>query len=202
MGSSVKAKNVKCVRSGLNSNSTETYLIKKSQINFGIFYFLIHHNLYIFVPVMKKIIAAACLLVLVSCNNGGKEGEIGTDAISNSESAHGKVSTDMPEMTFDEEVFDFGKITQGEKVSHSFTFKNTGNKNLIISNAEGSCGCTIPEWPKEPILPNGTGKINVVFNSEGKSGMMEKTVTIITNCEPATRIIRIKTEIIVAEATH
>lgn len=149
---------------------------------------------------MKKIIFVIAMGAMVSCNSGSGTGNgIETDAISNSESANGKKSTDLPEMTFEEEVFDFGKITQGEKVSHAFIFKNTGNKNLIISNAQGSCGCTVPEWPKEPVLPGKTGKIDVVFSSEGKSGNMEKTVTIITNCEPATRVIRIKTEIIVAE---
>ncbi len=149
---------------------------------------------------MKKVILIFSVLAIVSCTSGSdKSGAIGTDAVSNTESADGKKSGELPELTFEEEVFDFGKITQGEKVSHSFMFKNTGSKSLIISNAQGSCGCTVPEWPKEPIPPGKTGKIDVVFSSEGKSGMMEKTVTIITNCEPATRVIRIKTEIIVAE---
>jgi len=152
---------------------------------------------------MKKVIFVLSLIALISCNKGaGDDGNIGTDVVSNSESATGKKSTDLPEMKFEEEVFDFGKITQGEKVSHAFNFKNTGDKNLIISNAQGSCGCTVPEWPKEPILPGKTGRINVVFSSEGKSGMMEKTITIVTNCEPATRVLRIKTEIIVAETAR
>jgi hypothetical protein len=149
---------------------------------------------------MKKILAAVSLLFLFSCNNNGNEnGEVGTDVISNNASANGKSNENLPEITFEEEVFDFGRITQGEKVSHAFKFKNTGEKNLIISGASGSCGCTVPEWPKEPIPPGGEGKIDVIFSSEGKSGFQEKTVTIVTNCEPATRVIRIKTEIIVAE---
>jgi len=150
------------------------------------------------VAIMKKIILAISVFALVSCNNQQKDG-IETDSISNTESANGKTDADLPEIKFEEEVFDFGPITQGEKVSHAFTFKNAGNKNLIISGASGSCGCTVPEWPKEPIKPGQSGKIDVVFNSEGKSGLMEKTVTIITNCEPATRVIRIKTEVVVAE---
>ncbi|MES2681744.1 MAG: DUF1573 domain-containing protein [Bacteroidota bacterium] len=152
---------------------------------------------------MKKIIFVVLVAVLVSCNNqSGNEDGIDSDAVSNSASADGKKSTDLPEIKFEEEVFDFGKITQGEKVSHSFAFTNTGSKNLIISNAQGSCGCTVPEWPKEPVQPGKSGKINVVFSSEGKSGMQEKTITIVTNCEPATRVIRIKTEIIVAETAR
>jgi hypothetical protein len=148
---------------------------------------------------MKKIFFAISLLALVSCGGNKNDGSITTDDVSNSASANGKSNENLPEIKFEEEEFDFGKITQGEKVSHAFLFKNIGNKSLIISGASGSCGCTVPEWPKEPIQPGAEGKINVVFSSEGKSGIQEKTVTIVTNCEPATRIIKIKTEIIVAE---
>lgn len=150
-------------------------------------------------PVMKKILIAAFIISLFSCNNKEQDGTVGSDVVNNSASANGKTDADMPEIKFEEEEFDFGKITQGEIVSHAFTFKNTGSKNLIISGASGSCGCTVPQWPKEPIKAGETNKINVVFNSEGKSGLQDKTITIITNCEPATRVIRIKTEIIVAE---
>jgi hypothetical protein len=147
---------------------------------------------------MKKIISALSILLLLSCSQE-TAGELGTESIKNTASAAGKKNTDLPEINFEEEVFDFGRITQGEKVSHSFNFTNTGKSNLIISGASGSCGCTVPEWPKEPILPGKGGSINVVFSSEGKSGLQEKTVTIVTNCEPATKVIRIKAEIIVAE---
>jgi len=148
---------------------------------------------------MKKLLIAISFLALVSCSNSNVDGTMDTDAVSNSASANGEEKGDLPEIKFAEEVFDFGKITQGEKVSHAFTFKNVGKKNLIISGASGSCGCTVPEWPEEPIKPGGEGTINVVFSSEGKSGMQEKTVTIVTNCEPSTRVIRIKTEIVVPE---
>lgn len=149
---------------------------------------------------MKKIILAICITGLFSCNDKASQGNgIDSDAVSNSGSANGKVNTDQPAMTFEEEVFDFGTIVQGEKVSHAFMFKNTGKKSLIISSAQGSCGCTVPEWPKEPVQVGASNKINVVFNSEGKSGIQEKTITLVTNCEPATRLLRIKAEIIVAE---
>lgn len=173
--------------------------LKKSQLKIGIFYFLFHHNLFIFTIIMNKIFLSLSFLALISCSEPQNGDAVGTDDVNNSASATRGENADLPEMTFTEEVFDFGKITQGEKVSHAFTFKNTGKKNLIVSGASGSCGCTVPEWPKEPIKPGGQGSINVVFSSEGKSGMQEKTVTIVTNCEPATRVIRIKTEIIVAE---
>lgn len=115
-------------------------------------------------------------------------------------SASGDSKSNLPEIKFEEEIHDFGKITQGEKISFAFKFKNTGDKNLIISGASGSCGCTVPNYPKEPIPAGGEGKIDVLFNSEGKSGLQEKTVTLITNCEPSTRILKIKTEVVIPES--
>lgn len=148
---------------------------------------------------MYKILILFFSVIIFSCGEAKKDNVIDTDVVSNSASADGKSNSETPDIKFEEEVYDFGKMTQGEKVSHSFYFKNTGGKNLIISGANGSCGCTVPTWPKEPIRSGDNGKIDVVFNSEGKSGYQEKTVTLVTNCEPATRIIRIKAEIIVPE---
>lgn len=148
---------------------------------------------------MKRLFIACFILSLCSCNTKEQDGTIGTDIVNNTASANGKTNSDLPEIKFEEEEFDFGKITQGEIVSHAFTFKNIGSHNLIISGASGSCGCTVPHWPKEPIKAGEENNINVVFSSEGKSGIQEKTITIVTNCEPATRILKIKTEIIVAE---
>lgn len=147
-----------------------------------------------------KFVSLFVFIFMLSCTSKTPEG-IDTSAVSNSSSAEGKTS-DVPDIKFDEEEFDFGKIIQGEKVSHSFFFRNTGTKNLIISSASGSCGCTVPEWPKEPILPGQSNKIEVIFSSEGKSGYQEKTITVVTNCEPSTRVIRIKCEIIVAETAR
>ncbi len=138
-------------------------------------------------------------LVLAACSADEKQG-VDSNDVNISASAEGKTNSSLPEIKFDEEVFDFGKLTQGEVVSHDFNFKNIGNNNLIITGASGSCGCTVPKWPKEPILPGKKGKLNVVFTSEGKKGIQEKTITIATNCEPATRIIRIKADVIVAES--
>lgn len=88
-----------------------------------------------------------------------------------------------PAMTFEKSEYNFGEINQGDKVSYTFKFQNTGNAPLIISNARASCGCTVPEWPKEPVAPGASGKIDVVFNSAGKSGQQTKSITITTNIE-------------------
>lgn len=145
-------------------------------------------------------LAAVLMLFLAGCSNDKKESNgISTNDVNNTASPDGGSKGNLPDMKFEEEEHDFGRITQGEKVSYAFKFTNTGNTNLIITSAHGSCGCTVPEWPKEPILPGKEGKINVIFSSEGKSGIQEKSITIVTNCEPSTRIVKIKTEIIVPE---
>ena len=120
----------------------------------------------------------------------------------NSKSADGTNNSSLPDIKFEEETHDFGRITQGEKVTTAFKFKNTGGANLIISSATGSCGCTIPDYPKKPILPGEEAVINVVFSSEGKSGIVEKSVTLVTNCEPSTKIIYIKANIIVPNSAN
>ena len=82
--------------------------------------------------------------------------------------------------------FDFGEMNQGDVVHHTFTFTNSGSNPLIITDAKGSCGCTIPTWPKEPIAPGGTGNIEVQFNSTGKKDIQDKTVTLTANTEQPT----------------
>lgn len=146
------------------------------------------------------VLTAILMVVLTACSGDKKETDgLSTNDVNNSASADGSANGNLPDIKFEEEVHDFGRITQGEKVSFAFKFKNTGSSNLIITSAHGSCGCTVPEWPKEPILPGKEGKVNVVFSSEGKSGIQEKSINIVTNCEPSTRVVKIKTDIIVPE---
>jgi len=85
---------------------------------------------------------------------------------------------------FYEDKHDFGTVLQGEKVFYSFKFKNIGNSDLIISTARGSCGCTVPTYPKKPIKAGAEGKIDVVFNSENLIGISQKTITVLTNSNP------------------
>ena len=100
----------------------------------------------------------------------------------------GKTTT----VKFEEMSYDWGKIKEGDKMTHLFKFKNTGDNDLIISDAHGSCGCTVPEWPKEPIKSGKGGEIKVVFDSAHKSGPQSKTVTINANTEPASIVLMIK----------
>ena len=148
---------------------------------------------------MNKIvfIGIASIFALASCNAGNEE-QVTSEAIENPISADSREKVDtksLPEITFDKDFHDFGKISEGEKVTYSFRFKNTGKGDLIVQTASGSCGCTVPEIPEKPLRPGETGFIKVQFNSEGRTGIQEKQVTVITNTIPNTNIIRIKAEV-------
>lgn len=104
----------------------------------------------------------------------------------------GNANTAQANFKFNEEEFNFGTIKQGESVTHEFNFTNVGNEPLIISKAEGSCGCTVPTFPQEPILKNQSGVIKVTFNSTGKMGIQDKTVTLTSNALQNPMIIHIK----------
>jgi hypothetical protein len=108
------------------------------------------------------------------------------------ESAVNKSNGKMTVLKFDEMSYSWGKIKEGEKMTHNFKFTNTGTNDLIISDARGSCGCTVPEWPKEPIKPGKSGDLKVVFDSKGKPGEQSKTVTVTANTEPSNTVIMIK----------
>jgi hypothetical protein len=141
---------------------------------------------------IKKIIALACvssLLLVASCKknedaNSEQHSAISTPAelgIPDMEKRVIPKDGKYPEMTFATKDHDFGTIEADSKVNYSFTFKNTGQADLIISRAVGSCGCTIPEYPKDPIKAGESGKIDVSFNSANKHGNQQKSVTIYTN---------------------
>ena len=107
-----------------------------------------------------------------------------TSACSSSNRSESKANVDKataPVMTFAKESHDFGQVNEGDKVVFDFFFTNTGKSALIISNATATCGCTVPEYPKQPLAPGKTGIIHVLFNSTGKSGMQNKIITLTTN---------------------
>src|SRR5436190_23033204 len=123
-----------------------------------------------------RILSTIAIIALTSCagnkNSGVPDNAINPDVMKNPASASSsKDKAASAEIKFEEEAYDFGTIKEGEKISHEFKFKNTGKSDLLITSATASCGCTVPEWPKDPIPPGGNGVIKVSFNSEGKGGM-------------------------------
>ena len=148
----------------------------------------------------QQFILAVISLVVISCYSVSEDKVITTDLVSSPLTA--KQSDEkvlMPKVQMDEAIFDFGEMQQGESVTHDFVLKNIGDANLIISTAKGSCGCTVPEWPKEPIAKGEQATIKVTFNSVGKSGKQNKRVTLVTNAIPNTKVITITGNVIVPE---
>jgi Protein of unknown function (DUF1573) len=93
-------------------------------------------------------------------------------------------------------VYNFGTITEGEQATYSYRFKNTGTNPLVIFEAHGSCGCTVPERPEKPILPGETGFLKVVFNSSGKRGHNEKDITVSANTNPSFPVLKLTGEVL------
>ncbi|MFN8276230.1 MAG: DUF1573 domain-containing protein [Chitinophagales bacterium] len=122
---------------------------------------------------MKRILLFALVvgLALSACRKKGNPNAGLPEAI-----LHDTTTIEIPETEFN-----FDTIKQGEKVTHVFHVKNTGDHDLIIGNAFGSCGCTVPDYPKEPIAKGATADIKVTFNSDGKSGEQHKSVTLQVN---------------------
>lgn len=91
------------------------------------------------------------------------------------------IKADGPILTLEKNTHDFGDIYQGDVVEHTFKFTNTGNQPLLITNITTSCGCTVPQWPRDPIMPGGKGELKVGFNSAGKINKQTKVLPIISN---------------------
>ncbi|MGN6179122.1 MAG: DUF1573 domain-containing protein [Mucilaginibacter sp.] len=139
---------------------------------------------------MKKILLVLAVsgMLLSAChsNNAGAK----TDS-----AAAGPVMPNGPKFKFENDTHDFGKIKQGDKVTYKFNFVNVGKSPLIITNAVATCGCTQPEWPKEPIKPGDGGQITVTYNSTGHSGLQDKMITITANTNPAQSMVHLVGEV-------
>ena len=148
---------------------------------------------------MKKLILSTLILsiLLVACNNE-KVNKLPSDAINISATADSSNQTNQakPAITFEEDKHNFGIIKEGDFAEYSFKFNNTGNGDLLIANATASCGCTVPEYPKGIIKPGEEGFIKVKFDSKGKVGMFEKTITITCNTEIRETVLTIGGEVV------
>lgn len=142
---------------------------------------------------MKKYLIlslSALALTFTACGGNTEKKEAPATAV---EASSAKAISNAPVMTFDRTIHDFGTIQEGERVETLFTFTNTGKSDLVIVDARGSCGCTVPEYPKNtPIAPGATGQIRVSFDSSNKPNLQQKTVTISANTDSGRETIRIK----------
>jgi hypothetical protein len=109
------------------------------------------------------------------------------------------IDANKAEITFEADEFNFGTIKQNDIVNHEFVFTNTGKEPLVITESHGSCGCTVPQWPKEPIKKGEKAVIKVTFNSAGKMGMQDKTVTITSNAKTNPKVLHLKGTVLTKE---
>jgi hypothetical protein len=114
----------------------------------------------------------------------------------NTASAQTEVKMAGPEISIDKDVHDYGQIKKDANGDCFFTITNTGNEPLTITKAKGSCGCTVPDWPREPIAPGKTAKMKVTY-ATNRVGKINKSVTITSNSSNApTKVVRIKGEVL------
>ncbi len=107
----------------------------------------------------------------------------------------GTGDTKVTKIEFEKDNHDFGLIKEGEKVSHVFKFKNVGTEPLVIKNVKPACGCTTPDWTKDPVPPGGEGKIEVSFDSQGRTGIQNKSVEVFANTDPEVHTLKFKGEV-------
>ena len=120
-------------------------------------------------------------------------GQLGCDNRQQGQEAQATAVEKQPKIAFTESgIYDFGEMTEGDTVEHTFPFTNTGEFPLIINNITASCGCTTPEWPREPVLPGQKSSVTVRFNSRGKMGEQNKTITVFANTDPAMTDLQFK----------
>jgi len=146
------------------------------------------------------ITSAIISLIFTACKNDSKKNElerVSPDIVNIDATASGKdVKGGVPKFEFEENNFDFGTINSGVEVTHVYKFRNIGDADLIISQAKGSCGCTEPEYPQNPVHPGEEGEIKVTFRSKGIAGQVIKDITILANTVPTTKILTISGEVL------
>jgi len=134
----------------------------------------------------------AMAAVLMSCDSAADKIKPADERKSMTEMVS---NTEVAEFAFEETFFDFGDIPEGRSNVHIFKFENTGKVPMVITSATGSCGCTVPEWPRTPIAPGAKGEIKVSFDSSNRSGKQDKTVTIEANTVPRTTVLKITSNV-------
>ena len=145
---------------------------------------------------MKKItILFAFLLAtnfIVSCADGKALTKVNKQNLDTAKTRDAEIKQGVASISFDKKEYDFGTVNEGEIVETVFKVTNSGTTDLVITNATGSCGCTVPVWPKAPIKPGETGDIAVKFNTSGKPNRQMKTVTLTANTESGREVLTLR----------
>lgn len=153
---------------------------------------------------IMKLIPLFCigLAFVVSCNSGNNKEQEAEEVPLEKMGEQLETRTVIPDadsitavLELESDSYDFGEIKEGEKIEHEFRFTNTGNSPLIITNVQASCGCTTPEYSKNPIAPGEKGMVKVVFNSAGQPGKQHKIVTVASNALSANTLLHLRGEV-------
>jgi hypothetical protein len=136
---------------------------------------------------MKKLIVLAALALIATA------GFSQTTA-----TATGGAKAEVAAPAFDTQNFDFGKVKQGVPATHEFVFTNKSKVPMVITNVSASCGCTTPDWTKDPIPPNGQGFVKATYNAAAV-GTFDKSVTVMANVENGVVVLRIHGEVVAAQ---
>lgn len=161
------------------------------------------------ITLRNSLLISSLVMVLAACGDNAqkeqpqsKDGLLSTDLVSNPQSANGldtAAYNELPTMDFEDSVHDFGLLTEGMKATHAFEFVNNGKTPLIVSAAKGSCGCAVAEYPHDPIAPRASGIIQVVFDTYGKTGHQEKSISVTTNSKRGVQMLYIKADVKAAQ---
>lgn len=144
---------------------------------------------------MKKIAVAIAFVLstgmIVSCEQGNAASKVKKENVEKAEKRDVSINAGAASISFNKEEHNFGTVNEGEIVKTTFTVTNTGKGDLVITNAQASCGCTVPVWPKEAIAPGKTGEIQVSFNTSGKPNKQSKSITLTTNTAKGREVLKI-----------
>lgn len=144
---------------------------------------------------MKKILIITILsLFVISCKESAAN-KINKENLEIAKERDQEIKLGGAKLNFDKTEHDFGIISEGDIVETIFKFTNTGKSELIITSAKGNCGCTVPDWPRQPILPGETGEIKVEFNSKGRPNLQQKNITITANTANGKEIIKVRAQV-------
>jgi hypothetical protein len=137
---------------------------------------------------------AIASLVLTSCKKENAALRIDEAAAKKAELAHADAGK-MAAIKWENADHDFGTINEGDKVEHVYKFTNTGTADLVISNVKASCGCTVPSYTEAPVKPGQSGEVKATFDSTGKPGAQQKTITVTLNTEKGTEMLNFKANV-------
>jgi len=144
---------------------------------------------------MKKLTFMALFAVsalVVSCDNKNASSKINADNLEDANQRDVDNKGKMATISFDKTTYDFGTVNEGDIIETTFKVTNSGTTDLVITDAQATCGCTVPVWPKDAIKPGETGDVQVKFNTSGKPNMQSKSITLTTNTEKGREILIIR----------